>query len=137
MIEKVQERGLRFVYNDSVSSYEQLLCMSNNSTMYTDRLRNIAIQVYKIMNNLCPSYLNDMCIMKTNGYDLRNKIQLIQPKVNTVTYGIFSFRYHGAKIWNLLPDHVKMAPKLDTFKVLLSQWHKSLCNCSFCARCLL
>ena len=60
MIEKIQERALRFVFDDHVSTYSQLLCKMNKDTMHTHRLKNIVVFVYKCVNHLGPSYLNDL-----------------------------------------------------------------------------
>ncbi len=38
---KVQKRALRFVYNDFISSYEELLAKGNHSTLYVTKLRYI------------------------------------------------------------------------------------------------
>ena len=55
---------------------------------------------------------------------MRDKLKLIQPKVNTVTHGLLSFYYHGAKIWNKLPNTIKQAPTLFKFKLMLKKYDK-------------
>ena len=40
-IEKIQERGLRFVYNDWTSSYGSLLSKANRHLLFVDRLKNL------------------------------------------------------------------------------------------------
>ena len=40
-IEKIQERALRIIYNDSTSHYNQLLNKSSKASMEVKRLRNI------------------------------------------------------------------------------------------------
>jgi hypothetical protein len=135
MVEKIHERGLRFVFNDVKSSYQELLSICNRTSLYHDRLRLIAIQVYKILHSLSPMYLNELCIKKENNYLLRDDCILFQPKVNTVTYGIHSFRYHSSKIWNSLPAIIKSATTLSKFKKDLYKWQGDLCNCSFCVNC--
>ena len=47
-MEKIQERGLRFVYGDYTSDYDSLLCKSKMPSLKLGRERNIAIQTYKI-----------------------------------------------------------------------------------------
>ena len=132
MMEKIQERALRFVYSDNMSSYGQLLSRANRCTLYNDRLRCIAIEVFKSINGINPEYLHNSFKTKICHYNLRDKNVVTQPMVNTVKYGLLSFRYHGAKIWNMLPTHIKSSNDLDTFKTLLFQWEGHLCNCSFC-----
>ncbi len=59
-MEKVQKRALQFVYNDFISSYEELLAKGNHSTLYITRLRYMATEFDKCMNSLNPTYLQDM-----------------------------------------------------------------------------
>ena len=47
-IEKIQERALRFIYNDYNSTYENLLMVSKLPTLKVRRLRTMAIEVYTI-----------------------------------------------------------------------------------------
>jgi hypothetical protein len=51
-IEKIQERALRFIYNDYNSTYENLLIFSKLPTLKVRRLRTMAIEVYKILHLL-------------------------------------------------------------------------------------
>jgi hypothetical protein len=48
---KIQERALRFIYNDYNSTYENLLIVSKLPTLKVKRLRTMAIEVYKIFKN--------------------------------------------------------------------------------------
>jgi hypothetical protein len=52
MLEKIQERALRFIYNDSDSSYENLLEKSQLPSLRLRRLRSMAIEVFKIINKI-------------------------------------------------------------------------------------
>jgi hypothetical protein len=133
LIEKIQERGLRYVYNDNNSTYNDLLKVSKRETMYNIRLKKIAIYVYKCVNQLSPVYLHDVFQIKRTPYSMRSEIILVQPKVNTVSYGINSFHYHGAKIWNSLPEKVKLSNSLTKFKKMLSTYDRPLCVCSYCS----
>ena len=65
-IEKIQERALRFIYSDYSSSYESLLIKSPLPSLRVRRLRTIALESFKILNNLSPVYLNDLLTFKKN-----------------------------------------------------------------------
>ena len=56
-IEKIQEQMLRILYNDSTSDYNQLLSKSRKSSMEIKRLRKLALEIFKILNNLNPEYM--------------------------------------------------------------------------------
>ena len=57
-IEKIQERALRFIYNDYNSTYDNLLIVSKLPTLKVRRLRTMAIEIYKILHQESPSYLH-------------------------------------------------------------------------------
>ena len=71
-IDKLQERGLRLVYRDYNSSYDELLEKSGKCTMYENRLKSIAVCVYKILKNELKPMSDDFYKYKRNGYSLRN-----------------------------------------------------------------
>ena len=70
-IEKIQERTLRFIYRDYDSSYESLLMKSQLPSLKVRPLRAIALEAFKILNNLPPIYLNDLLTFKNLSYSFR------------------------------------------------------------------
>ena len=56
-IESLQKRTLRFLYEDYVSSYEELLQKAGKETMKVNRLRSLCIKIYKLINNFNPIYM--------------------------------------------------------------------------------
>ena len=132
-VEKINERGLRFVYNDYVSDYNNLLSQNNSCSMTLHCLRNMATEVYKCVNSIGPEFMNDMFRVKNIAYDLRNGTRLEQTKFSTIKYGFKSFSYHGASIWNKLPVHTKDSESLDIFKTNINSWSGTFCECSACA----
>ena len=65
------------------------------------RLRTIALESFKILNNLSPVYLNDLLTFKKHSYCFRYQTPVEVPQVRTVKHGSRSFRSTAAKIWNL------------------------------------
>ena len=133
-MEKVQERALRFVYKDFNSSYEQLLAKGEHSTLYLTRIRYIATEFYKCMNQINPLYLQEFSNPIHTEYSLRNQRPVYQPKCRTIRYGINSFRYKGSKIWNSLPANIQRCVSLNEFKILIKTWNGPFCKCLMCER---
>ena len=69
-------RALRLVYNDFISSYEDLLKKANMNTLQITRIRKIAIETIKILNNMSPSYILDLVKFKNTNYSFRYQILL-------------------------------------------------------------
>ena len=56
-IERLQERALRSVCCDKSSAYNELLARVKIPSLLNRRLQEIAIIMYKVKYNLCPSYI--------------------------------------------------------------------------------
>ena len=111
-IENLQERTLRFLYNDRKSSYKDLLQKSGRCTMQVSRQRTFCIEIYKTMNNLNPP------------------LKHVSP--NQVTFGSNSLESFGFQIWNGLPNKIKSAENFKNFKLMIKQWNGPECKCSAC-----
>ena len=133
-IEKIQERALRFIYRDYDSSYESLLLKSQLPSLKVRRLRAIALEAVKILNN-SPVYLNDLHVLtfKTLSYSFRYTQTVEIPKVRTSRYGTRSFRSIAAKMWNNLPQHFRDITSYNVFKNQVNSWSGEACVCSFCS----
>ena len=82
------------------------------------RVEQKAIMMYKIVNNLAPKYMVQMFENNhgSNYYNLRNsKYDFQLPKCKTEYYGK-SFAFSGAKVWNSLPNSLRDAQSLKSFK---------------------
>ena len=102
-MEKLQYRALRLVYNDFISSYEDLLKKANMNTLQITRIRKINIETFKILNNLSSSYILDLVKFKNTSYSFRYQNLAELPRVNTESYGRKSFR--------LGHPHLEQSPK--------------------------
>ena len=126
-LDDIQKRALRFVLDEYPSGYHELL---NNATVPGVKimaLRYFAIEVYKCVNGLNATYLNDLFTIKRCKYDsLINR-----NKVLTTNLGLKSFKDYEANIWNLLPEFCKGAIFLGEFKDLTKSWNGK-CSCSVC-----
>ena len=56
-VEYLQKMALRFLYEDYVLSYEELLQKAGKETMKVNRLRSLCIKIYKLINNINPIYM--------------------------------------------------------------------------------
>ena len=131
-LKKIQERALRFVYNDFVSTYDELLMKSTSSSVLTMRLKAMAIEIYKSLHDLNPSYIQNLLSVKVTTYSLRNNQILERKPFRTITHGFRSFTYHSAVIWDSISNETKNAENLQTFKRSLNSWPGPKCTCKAC-----
>ena len=78
----------------------------------------IVVNTFKTIHGMAPKYLHDLIDIRQNRhYNLRsNKGIVLCDASGKRTLGDRSFRAAAPKIWNKLPDDVKVSQKLDTFK---------------------
>ena len=132
-IEKIQERALRFINNDFTSSLQDLLASTNTAPLHVRRMKQMASEVYKIVHDIAPEYVKDLINIKTSHYNFRNENQARLPAVKSTRYGLRSFRYEAARIWNCLPNDLRLAESFSQFKRLLHAWDGKICGCPSCS----
>ena len=135
-MENIQERALRFVYNDMENDYPTLLEKSDRTTLYISRLRSLVIEVYKVLNGLSPEFLCSLFSIKSNEYDMRCKYVLDIKPYDTKKYGFHSVRYQGGVLWNDLEETYKDVEVFSSFKNMIKKWPGPKCTCGFCLICL-
>ena len=123
-IESLQKRALRYLYSDYESPYDTILAKSCKATMKQRRSRSPFVEIYKSINSINPSFMNEIFRLRvTNRMDRSQyRLNLDIPKVNQVSYGNKSMTSFGAKIWNSLSPHIKSRENLETFKRVIKNW---------------
>jgi len=92
-MEKIQERAIRFIYNDYSTQYIDLLQKVDLPSLQIRRIRSMAIETFKIINEISPPLLNDLIVKRQSTINFRYTNILQIPQVRTTTYGKNSFRY--------------------------------------------
>jgi hypothetical protein len=129
-LEKIQERALRLLLNDYESSYEILLTNSNKTTLQIRRIKVLATEIFKTINDLNPSYMKEIFELNTRR-DTGSKRLIVQSQ-KSMKYGSYTLRSLGPRIWNKLPSKIRDSNTLKSFKALINEWSGPTCNCSSC-----
>ena len=77
-MEKIQERVLKCVYSNHTASYESLLNKARLPSLEVGRQMNIAIQTFKILNDLAPTYLLELIEKRCRTRSLRNSENILK-----------------------------------------------------------
>ena len=129
-INRLHERCLRIIYNDKVSTFEQLLEKDSSASMCTRNLRFLAIEMFAIVKGLAPTIINDLFPLKaTNNYNLRHKLFFKIPRNETVRNGFETISYLGPNIWKMLPSEMQEYEALFEFKYKVKSWNPINCPC--------
>ena len=132
-INKLHERALRIIYsNDSELTFDELLDKDNSFCIHHQNIKSLAIEMFKVVNNLSEGMIKDLFMTNDHSYSLRSKTKFIIPRVASVSNGQNSLRYLGVKIWNLVPTCIKQSETLQIFKTRIKCWKPVNCPCKIC-----
>ena len=107
-LERIQERGLKAIFNNKQSGYEELLVKDNLPYLYNRRMQDILILMYKVNFKLLPQRIYDLFTLSTSLY-IRNA-GFILSRFSTVTFGRHSLRYTRPNLWNKLSSVARNIP---------------------------
>ena len=131
-LEKIHFRALKFIYQDFNSNYEVLLEKAGSTTLHLSRLRMLAIETFKIVYGISPSYLKDFICLKQTSHNFRYTNLLEVPRPKSTKYGTNSFRFQAAKLWNSLPEEARKITDFNSFRAFIRGWSGTQCRCALC-----
>ena len=128
-INLIHERGLRIVYEDYTSSFEELLKIDGSVTTHHRNIQLVAVEMFKIKNGLCPEIMKDLFHLRQ---DSNGTSKFIIPNVKSEYMGKLSLRYFGPVVWEtMLPEAYKEIDILAKFQDDIKKWVPD-CNCRLC-----
>ena len=130
----LHEKMLRIIYKDYKSCFAKLPSENKSLTAYYRNFQKLAIEMYKVKNELCLKFLLDLFKEVTHPYNFRNSLICGSYKIKTVRYGTETITYHGPKIWSIIPDEIKGSASLETFRQKVKLWKPNSCPYSICKK---
>ena len=104
-IDRIHERGLRMVYRDYESSFQELLVKDGSVCIHHRNIQLVAIEMYKVKHDLCPEIMKDLFQFDENP---QSSNDFVRPRVYSVYKGEWSLRWFGPSVWdNMLPENYK------------------------------
>src|SRR6218665_213793 len=82
----------------------------------TYHVYKLCLITYKAIHNNTPDYITDFCISAADNRLRSSAKNLLQVQQSSSKFGDCSFSDAGPTAWNSLPDYVKNASSLETFK---------------------
>ena len=131
-INRLHERALRLVYKNDELCFTELLELDKSVTVHQRNLQRLAIEMYKVKNNIAPLPFQEIFENQNYSSELRNERCWEVPKVRTVTYGTESIRYRGPATWELIPENIRKSESLIQFKEEIKSWKATNCACRIC-----
>ena len=132
-INRLHERCLRIIYNDKLSNFEELLVKDNSVSIHHNNIHTLAIEMYKVANNISPEIMKDVFKLREETYyNLRHTTEFVTNQINSVYHGSESASYLGPKIWEQIPNAIKNKDSLIGFKKEIKKWIPLNCPCRIC-----
>ena len=107
---------LRIVYKDNNSAFKELLKKHNSFTVHPRNIHSLAIELFKVKENLSNTIMNDVLQTRPLPYNLRSQTDFVRSFVNTSRFGLNPLRYFASKVWNIVPSDIKNASNHHIFK---------------------
>ena len=130
-INRIHERSLRIVYNDYDSTFSELLTTDKSFTIHHRNIQTLAIEIYKVINDISPVIMKDIFVLKENCIYNSREI-FVTNNIRTEHYGKESLSYLGPKIWSIIPNDIKTSTSLNIFKQKIRKWKPYKCPCKLC-----
>ena len=127
-ITRLQRRACKLIlgheYNGLSEAFEKLKILSIDQSIFLSKAK----MMYKIHNNLAPSYLNEMFLMRDANLDnTTSNLRSVTNKnfvVPLAKCNLFkgSLTYSGVIIWNSIPVSIKNSSSLPMFVHKCTEW---------------
>ena len=131
-ISRIHERALRIVYDDDVSTFDQLLAMDKSFCIHHQNIQRLLIEIYKALHDISGNSLKELLVKRERTISLRSKPGLLIPSVNSILKSKNSVRYFGSIIWNSLPIEIREDHSISSFVTKIKQWKPIACPCTIC-----
>ena len=133
-VTKIQSRACNIILG---SEYPHLEEARNHLKIFSfdeSVFLNKAKMMYKIANNIAPSYLIDLFQMRKISDDTTSSLCSVANKnflIPKPTINLFknSLSYSGAVIWNSIPLEIKNATSINNFVSKCTAWMKNYVKC--------
>ena len=110
------------------STFRDLLSRDNSISIHNINVQALAIELFKIVNGITPEIMKDVFQLKGQGmycssFPFKNR------NIRTTKYGMKTLSHLGAKKWDQIPEDIKGAKSLKSFKDKL--WAPNKCQYRF------
>ena len=80
LINRIHERSLTTVYNDTGSTFQGPLQRNRSASIHHKNIQTLTMEVYKIVNNICPPIIKRFSDFVENRYNIRKFQEMRQQK---------------------------------------------------------
>ena len=134
-VNKIHERALRLVYDDSpYLSFDELLIKDKSVSIHQRNLQFLTTEIFQVKNGASTRLTEDIFHFVNKPYDLRNNRILLRKRNRAVFYGTENLSSLARRIWELIPQSLKDETELSQFKTKIKTWANNKCPCRLCKK---
>ena len=71
LINRIHEKSLRTVYNDTISTFQELLQRNRGVSIYQKNIQTLTAEVLKVVNNICSPIMKTFFDFSENRCNIR------------------------------------------------------------------
>ena len=126
-LQVLQNKSLRLISRMGYStSTKELLEKCNTLSVHQLVVYHTATQIFKIQNTKQPIYHYNRLFLNNENDVNQNNTRFQDININRVDFDLSlarsSFFYQGPQVWSSLPNNIRMANSLPSFKIMCKQW---------------
>ena len=134
-VNKIQERALRFAYDDSpYLGFDELLIKNKSLSIHQRNFQLLATEIFKVKNGVSTGLTKDIFHFVNKYYDLQNNRILFRKRNRTVSYGAESLSSLAPRTCELIPPSLKGETELTQLKIKIKTWTTSQCPWRQCKK---
>ena len=119
-LNRVQERALRIISEDYISSFSDLVILLNEKTIHQRCINFLMTEVFKYLNGLSPDLMNEVFRLKSNYHNVRN-FNIFETYIPKTKSSLNSSVYRANQLWQLVPHEVRKSKSLTQLKSKISK----------------
>ena len=98
-INRLPERALRIVYDDEISTFDQVLDMYKSFCIHHQNIQRLLTEIYNALHDISVKSLKELFVKRENTISLRSKPELVIPSVNSILKGKNDSLFLKKKLW--------------------------------------
>ena len=125
---------MRLIYNDHISSLKELLSKDGTFTIHEQNIQNLAVEMFKALNDLSTPDFSKLFYLNESLYGLRlnGPQKLFVFPISALLDLAKVLFITGPVIWNSIPAKIRNAKTLLSFKKKMRKWTLLNYQCQLC-----
>ena len=132
LINRTHERSLRTVYNDTSSTFQELLQRNRSVSIHHKNIKTLTTEVFKVVNSIGPPITKTFSLFQGKQIQYQKISRNETAKARIVRYGLETALYRSPQLWSLVHADLKSLSDVNLLKSKIKHWECTECPCKLC-----